>query len=358
MYENAANRERRARAEQLGRRAGGTANAVALAWVLAQPFPTIAVIGPHSVEHLRSSLEALDVRLSAEEVRWLNLEGEAVVNANISHMDVHVIGVDFGTLSGRAVVVRTGDGAELGSAICDYPNAVIERVLPATGEPLPSSWALQDPDDYREVLRTAVPAAVRDAGVDPSTIAGIGIDFTASRPCRSRATVRRCASWRSSASARTRTRSCGSTTPPRRRPTGSPIWRRSGASPGWPRYGGRISSEWQFAKALQLLEEDQEIYAAMDRWIEGADWIVWQLCGEETRNVCTAGYKGIRQDDAYPSEEYLAALDERSPASSPTSSSIRSPARRARRRPDRARRPGGPGCRRASPSPSRTSTRT
>ena len=49
----------------------------------------------------------------------------------------------------------------------------------------------------------------------------------------------------------------------------------------------------------------------MDRWIEGADWIVWQLCGKETRNVCTAGYKGLRQDDAYPSEEYLAALDER-----------------------------------------------
>ncbi len=77
------------------------------------------------------------------------------------------------------------------------------------------------------------------------------------------------------------------------------------------RYGGRISSEWQFAKALQLLEEDPEVYAAMDRWIEAADWIVWQLCGEETRNVCTAGYKGLHQDGAYPSAAYLAALDER-----------------------------------------------
>jgi 1-deoxyxylulose-5-phosphate synthase len=74
VYENAGNRERRARAEQLGARVGATANAVALAWVLAQPFPTVAVIGPHSVEHLRSSLDALEVRLSADEVRWLNLE--------------------------------------------------------------------------------------------------------------------------------------------------------------------------------------------------------------------------------------------------------------------------------------------
>ena len=69
VYDNPDNRERRARAGQLG-----DANAVALAWVLAQPFPTVAVVGPHSVEHLRASLAALDVELSADEVRWLNLE--------------------------------------------------------------------------------------------------------------------------------------------------------------------------------------------------------------------------------------------------------------------------------------------
>ena len=74
VYENDANRERRARAEELGRRIGATANAVALAWVLAQPFPTIAVIGPHSVEHLRASLDALDVELGADDARRLNLE--------------------------------------------------------------------------------------------------------------------------------------------------------------------------------------------------------------------------------------------------------------------------------------------
>jgi len=74
VYENDGNRERRARAEQLGEDIGATANAVALAWVLAQPFPTIAVIGPHSVEHLHSSLQALEVEVSAEQARWLNLE--------------------------------------------------------------------------------------------------------------------------------------------------------------------------------------------------------------------------------------------------------------------------------------------
>ena len=223
----------------------------------------------------------------------------------------YVVGVDFGTLSGRAVVVRTRDGAELGSAVSEYRNAVIERALPETGERLPPSWALQDPDDYREVLRSAVPAAVAAAGVDPALIVGIGTDFTASTPMpvrRDGVPLCELPEYRG-------------------RPHAYPkLWKHHAAQtqadrvnavaearhePWLSRYGGRISSEWQFAKALQVLEEDPELYAAMDRWIEGADWIVWQLCGEETRNACTAGYKGIVQDGAYPSEAYLAALDER-----------------------------------------------
>jgi L-ribulokinase len=75
------------------------------------------------------------------------------------------------------------------------------------------------------------------------------------------------------------------------------------------RYGGRLSSEWQFAKALQLLEEDPGVYDRAERWIEGADWIVWQMCGEETRNRCTAGYKGIYQDEHYPHNDFLAELN-------------------------------------------------
>jgi L-ribulokinase len=225
--------------------------------------------------------------------------------------DQHVVGVDFGTLSGRAVVVRASDGAELGSAVSEYANAVIERTLPETDERLPPSWALQDPDDYREVLRTAVPAAVEAAGIDPASVVGIGTDFTASTPMPV---------------LRDGTPLCEQPEL-RGRPHAWPkLWKHHAAQaqadritalaeergePWLPRYGGHISSEWQFAKALQVLEEDPEVYEAMDRWIEAADWIVWQLCGEETRNVCTAGYKGIRQDDHYPSEEYLGALDER-----------------------------------------------
>ena len=64
-----------------------------------------------------------------------------------------VIGIDFGTLSGRAVVVRVEDGEELGTAVHEYANGVIDRSLPSDGARLPPQWALQDPEDWLDVLR-------------------------------------------------------------------------------------------------------------------------------------------------------------------------------------------------------------
>jgi L-ribulokinase len=223
----------------------------------------------------------------------------------------YVVGVDFGTLSARAVVVNTEDGAELGAAVRAFEHGVMERALASTGAELPPQWALQDPADYVQALKTAVPAAVRAAGVSPHEIVGIATDFTASSPMpvladgtplckvpgfeeRPHAYVKL---WKHHAAQRQADRI-------------NALAEERGER--WlSRYGGRISSEWEFAKALQVLEEDPEVYERMDRWVEAADWIVWQLCGRETRNTCTAGYKAIYQDGAYPSEDYLRRLDDR-----------------------------------------------
>jgi L-ribulokinase len=228
-----------------------------------------------------------------------------------SPADACVIGVDFGTLSGRAVVVRVDDGEELGSAVEDYAHAVIERELPATGAPLPAQWSLQEPEDWLDVVRRAVPSAVAAAGIAPEQVIGVATDFTASTPLPVLADGTPLCRLPELAD----------------RPHAYPkLWKHHAAQgqadritalaaergETWlARYGGRISSEWEFAKALQVLEEDPEVYERMDRWVEGADWIVWQLCGVETRNKCTAGYKAILQDGEYPSEDYLRALDER-----------------------------------------------
>ena len=219
-----------------------------------------------------------------------------------------VIGVDFGTLSGRAVVVRVSDGQELGSAVHDYPHGVLDSVLPS-GKPLPPEWALQVPADYLGVLQVAVPKALRASGVDPVDVIGIGTDFTA---CTMVSTL-------------------ADGTPLCEVPefSNSPhayvkLWRHHAAQPQadrinelarergetWlARYGGLISSEWEFAKGLQMLEEAPGLYAAMDHFVEAADWIVWQLTGTYVRNACTAGYKGMFQDGAYPDEAFLSGLN-------------------------------------------------
>jgi predicted dehydrogenase/aryl-alcohol dehydrogenase-like predicted oxidoreductase len=69
-----ANWERKRRAAELGARLGATANQVALAWVLHQPFPTAALIGPATAEEAQDSYGALRLELTAEQVAWLNLE--------------------------------------------------------------------------------------------------------------------------------------------------------------------------------------------------------------------------------------------------------------------------------------------
>jgi len=89
------------------------------------------------------------------------------------------IGIDFGTQSGRAVVVDLSDGTEVADHVTPYPHGVIDRTLPGSGKILDHDWALQHPLDYIEVLTRSVPEAVRQSGVDPADIIGIGIDFTA-----------------------------------------------------------------------------------------------------------------------------------------------------------------------------------
>ncbi|RNM16609.1 ribulokinase [Nocardioides pocheonensis] len=219
----------------------------------------------------------------------------------------YVVGVDFGTLSGRALVVRVADGAELGTAVHAYSHAVLDDRLPG-GTPLPPDWALQVPEDYRDVLRTAVPAAIEAAGIEPADVIGIATDFTACTMVPTLADG---------------TPLCELPGLADRPHAYVKLWKHHAAQPqadrinrlaeerseAWlPRYGGLISSEWEFAKGLQLFEEDRELYDRMDHFVEAADWIVWQLCGEYVRNACTAGYKGIYQDGHYPSADFLEAL--------------------------------------------------
>ena len=221
---------------------------------------------------------------------------------------MYTIGLDFGTLSGRAVLVDTRDGREVAQSVFDYPHAVIDEQLPS-GRRLPPDWALQHPQDYLDVFAHTVPAVLRQSGIDPAAVKGIAIDFTASSPMPAKADGtplcfldqyqdephayiklwKHHAAQRQADQINQTARQMGE------------IW--------LPRYGGKISSEWFFSKLLQILQERPDIYAEIDRFIEAADWVIWQLTGIETRNTCTAGYKAMVQDGDFPNNSYFKALD-------------------------------------------------
>lgn len=221
-------------------------------------------------------------------------------------MPRYTIGVDFGSLSGRAVLVDTADGREIASAQLDYPHAIMERRLP-DGRKLPADWALQHPQDYLDVLDETLPKLA--ALVDPADIVGIGIDCTASTvmPVYEDGTpLCFTDAFRSQPHAYVK------------------MWKHHGAqeqanrmtemarlrNEEWlPYYGSIVNAEWYFPKLLEVLEKAPEVYDAMAHYVEAVDWLTRQLTGRYTRSYGCLGYKSFYKDGRFPAKEYFRALN-------------------------------------------------
>ncbi|MFP7494544.1 ribulokinase [Terribacillus saccharophilus] len=223
--------------------------------------------------------------------------------------DKFAIGIDYGTQSGRAVLVRLRDGMEMAEHVTAYQHGVMDVKLPHLDKALGYEWALQHPMDYLDVLHQSVPAVIQAAGADPADIIGLGIDFTACtilpvdnklEPlCFDPAFRDNPHSW-------------------------VKLWKHHAAQEEanklneiaeergeefLARYGGKISSEWMIPKIWQIADEAPEIYEAADQFIEATDWVISQLTGELKRNSCTAGYKAIwHKQDGYPSADFFGSL--------------------------------------------------
>jgi len=170
-------------------------------------------------------------------------------------MPKYSLGIDFGTLSGRAVLVDVENGREVAASVYEYSNAVIDDRLPKTNEKLPPDWALQDPADYLRVLEIAVPAVLKEAKVSPEDVIGIGIDFTACTMLpidKSGQPLAFDPKWRSNPHAWVKLWKHHAAQPEANRI--NEVAREMG-EPWLDRYGGKISSEWFFAKALQIVNE-------------------------------------------------------------------------------------------------------
>ena len=222
------------------------------------------------------------------------------------------IGLDFGTESGRALVVDVATGREVGSAVHRYADGVIDGKLPGTSVALEPATALQNPNDYIETLKHAVPEALKQGSVRVDDVIGIGVDFTACTvlPTTAEGTpLCFLSEWKSNPHAWVK------------------LWKHHAAQSeadkinalarargeSWlAAYGGIVSSEWLHSKTLQMLNDAPDLYRAADKIVEASDWIVWQMTGVMKRNACAAGYKGLWvKGRGYPSNDFLLALDPR-----------------------------------------------
>lgn len=95
----------------------------------------------------------------------------------------YTIGVDYGSNSVRAIVVRTNDGTELGTSIFNYPSGTDGIIL----DPSDHNLARQHPADYLHGLEATITSALdqasqNDPGFSRDAVLGIGVDSTGSSP--------------------------------------------------------------------------------------------------------------------------------------------------------------------------------
>lgn len=226
--------------------------------------------------------------------------------------ETYTIGMDYGTLSGRGVLVRCWDGKVLASAVKEYVHGVMDDYIPGQKEPLPPDWCLQNPMDYLDVLEEVIPRLLRESSVDKRKIQGIGIDFTACTvlPVDTKG-VPLCMDARFQ----------------KRRNAYVKLWKHHGAQPQAdkvnalleeknllknPVFGGKISPELMTPKVLEMIDEDYELYMCADEILEAGDWLTRTLTGSHKRSCSMAGYKmWWNGEKGYPDSAFFKALDER-----------------------------------------------
>jgi L-ribulokinase len=223
----------------------------------------------------------------------------------------YTIGLDFGTLSVRAVLVSVETGQIVSSYVSKYKNGVMDAKL-VGGKPLPNDFALQDAIDYIESMNEVIGKVVKTSNIDSKDIIGIGVDFTASTimPIKADGTpLSRLSKYKDNPYAYCK------------------LWKHHSAEeyaikitelaikrdePWIKRYGYKISSEWMLPKVFETLDKAEDVFNDTDYFIEAGDYITFYLTGNLKRSSCQAGYKGIWHDvEGYPSKAYLSELNEK-----------------------------------------------
>lgn len=224
-------------------------------------------------------------------------------------MAKYSIGVDYGTLSARALLVDLTDGSEIAESVFEYPHAILASDF-FDGITLENTDAFQNPQDYLDALVVTVKDVLETSGVSPLDVVGIGFDFTSCTvlPVDEKGTPL-CFydKYKNNPQAYVK------------------LWKHHSAqqeadeitalaekenAPWLSSYGGKVSSEWLFPKLFEVYHKAPEVYEDTFRYIEAGDWLVWMLTGRETHSSCMAGYKALwNKKTGYPENEFWAKYD-------------------------------------------------
>jgi L-ribulokinase len=228
------------------------------------------------------------------------------------------LGIDFGTNTARALIVRCRDGAELGSCVAEYPSGRQGVLLDSRDAHL----ARQHPGDYlvamERSVRGAIAAARRARGFSAKGVIGVGVDTTGSSPIpvdRRNKPLALSGKWRRNLAAQcwlwkdhTSWREAARITEVAAR-----------MRPGYiAKCGNTYSSEWFWSKIWHCANVAPDVFRAAYSWVELADWVPSVLAGVDdptkvVRGICAAGHKGLYSDEwgGLPDKKFLSALDPR-----------------------------------------------
>ena len=226
--------------------------------------------------------------------------------------DKYTLGIDYGTLSVRTVLMNCRTGEAAATSTMAYPHAVMDRVLPDNVTQLPANWALEYPDDYTLVLEHTVQEVMKQSGVPKEDVIGLSIDFTSCTLVASDAQKRPLCDLEEFRS---------------RLHAYAKLWKHHGAQDeadeinrvlteqgliSLPKYGGAVSPELLLPKILEVLHDDPEIYERTYAFLEAGDWMTWNLTGELKRSGNMAAYKAMwSPEEGYVPQAVLNALDPR-----------------------------------------------
>ena len=220
------------------------------------------------------------------------------------------IGIDFGTKECSAILVDVSNGKLAASSVYRYSHGVITDTLPNSNIKLEPDWAIQHPSDYINAIKRTVPKLMRETQIDPEQVIGIGVDFAGSTVIPTTADGTPLAlldEYKNEPHAWPKIRNHHAAQDQADRLTQLAADR---FETFLDRYGGRINAEWFFPKVWETYENASSVYNNADRFIEASDWMVWQLTGVESRNICAAGYMALwSKAEGFPLETFFAAMD-------------------------------------------------